>query len=50
MKQQQLPRDGLEKELRRFEEMGIHFELDRALGRDVTAKELRRKYAAVVIS
>jgi 2-oxoacid:acceptor oxidoreductase delta subunit (pyruvate/2-ketoisovalerate family) len=45
-----LPRMVLEKELERFENIGIRLELYQALGRNVSVLELRRKYAAVVLA
>ncbi len=37
-----IPRDILNQELIRFEEMGIRFELGKALGRDINLSEMRR--------
>lgn len=45
-----LPREVLEKELERFRKVGIHFELNQAVGRDTSVKKLRRQYAAVVLA
>jgi NADPH-dependent glutamate synthase beta subunit-like oxidoreductase len=45
-----LPQDILEKELGRLTKMDIRFELGKALGRDVSLAELRRKYKAVILT
>jgi NADPH-dependent glutamate synthase beta subunit-like oxidoreductase len=45
-----MPRDVLGRELQRLKDMGIRFELNKALGRDISVPELRRNYAAVVLA
>jgi NADPH-dependent glutamate synthase beta subunit-like oxidoreductase len=45
-----LPQDILEKELDRLTHMDIRFELGKALGRDVSLAELRRKFKAVILT
>lgn len=45
-----LSRDILNKELARFEKMGVAFETAKALGRDMSLKDLRRKYRAVILA
>jgi len=45
-----ISREVLSQELGRFEELGIQFELNQTLGRDFTLKELRRKFAAVILA
>ncbi len=44
-----LPRDVLDGEIRRLEEMGIRFEMGRALGRDLALESLAAEFDAVFI-